>query len=145
MSEKKRKRANDAVRQLHTKKAALEASAETITISLLEGEKQWMPVLTSTPGLSLLHRASFRPYKRTHSTARDLLLHSQAHPKLDYTAHEENSNGSDGHLKDYIGVYDPRSGKLELMPARKMVVRSTLKSARSARSNDSEDNEEPII
>ena len=55
MSEKKRKRANDAARQLHTKKAALEASAETITISLLESEKQWMPVLSRLPHICCLN------------------------------------------------------------------------------------------
>ena len=59
----------------------------------------------------------------------ELLLHSSDHPKLDYTAHEESSNGSDGYLKHYVGVYDPKSGKLQLVQARKLVVRSTLRSA----------------
>jgi len=70
------------------------------------------------------------------------LLHSSAHPKLDYTAREEASNGSDKYLKDYIGVYDPETGKLQLVQARKAVVRSTLRSVvtSSANNKDKEDN-----
>ena len=59
----------------------------------------------------------------------ELLLHSSAHPKLDYTAREEASNRSESHLKHYIGVYDPETGKLQLVQARKLVIRSTLRSA----------------
>lgn len=59
----------------------------------------------------------------------ELLLHSSAHLKLDYTAREESSNGSESHLKHYIGVYDPEAGRLQLVQARKLVIRSTLRSS----------------
>ncbi len=59
----------------------------------------------------------------------ELLLHSSAHPKLDWTAREETSNGIESHLKHYVGIYDPGKGKLQLIEARKLVVRSTLRSA----------------
>ena len=59
----------------------------------------------------------------------ELLLHSSAHPKLDYIAREESSNRSESHLKHYIGIHDPETGKLQLVQARKMVVRSTLRSS----------------
>ena len=58
----------------------------------------------------------------------ELLLHSSAHPKLDWTAREETSNGVESHLKHYIGVFDPEKGKLQLTEAKKLVVRSTLRS-----------------
>ncbi|KAL9131168.1 MAG: hypothetical protein Q9217_000821 [Psora testacea] len=140
MSEKKRKRAEYAGGHLPQKKVA---AGETIEISVLENEKQWMPVLASTPGHCLPPKASFKPFVKTQSKAPELLLHSDAHPKLDYTASEEASNGSDGYLIHYIGVYDSQRGKLQLVPARKMVIRSTLKSARRALTTDSEGEQEP--
>ena len=60
--------------------------------------------------------------------APELLLHSSAHPKLDYIAREESSDGSEGYLKHYIGVYDPETGELQLVQARKFIIRSTLRS-----------------
>lgn len=75
-----------------------------------------------------------KPYTKTRQggsrpslTTPELLLHSSAHPKLDYIAREESSNGSEGHLKHYIGVYDPETGKLQLVQARKLVIRRTLR------------------
>ena len=71
------------------------------------------------------------------STIPELLLHSSAHPKLDYLAREESSNGSESHLKHYIGVYDSETGKLQLVQARKMVIRSTLRQSEND-DNDSD-------
>ncbi len=69
----------------------------------------------------------------------ELLLHSSAHPKLDYIAREESSNRSESHLKHYVGIYDPETGKLQLVQARKMVVRSTLRSSeKDEKGSDSE-------
>lgn len=69
----------------------------------------------------------------------ELLLHSSAHPKLDYIAREESFNRSESHLKHYIGVYDPETGKLQLVQARKLIIRSTLRASDDEeRSNDSE-------
>lgn len=90
-----------------------------------------------SPGLTLPSRISLKAYTKSRpdsseSSTQDseLLLHSSEHPKLDYTAQEEHSNNSEKYLKHYIGVYDPENGSLQLVQARKAVVRSTLKSAR---------------
>ena len=76
-----------------------------------------------------------KPYTRTRQGAPrpslpipEILLHSSAHPKLDYIASEESSNRSESYLKHYIGVYDPETEKLQLVQARKLVIRSTLRS-----------------
>ena len=48
---------------------------------------------------------------------------------------------SESHLKNYIGIYDPGSGKLQLVEARKLVVRSTLRSAdKDDKDSDSDEN-----
>lgn len=57
----------------------------------------------------------------------ELLLHSSAHQELDYTAREEEAGGADTLLKHYVGVYDPETGKMEIMEARKMVVRGVVR------------------
>lgn len=58
----------------------------------------------------------------------DLLLQSSEHSRLDYTAREEKDGSSESKLKDYIGVYDPATGKMQLMPVKRLTVRSTLRS-----------------
>ena len=68
----------------------------------------------------------------------ELLLHSSAHPKLDWTAREETSNGVESQLKHYVSVYDPEKGTLQLVEARKLVVRSTLRSADSSTNTEAQ-------
>jgi DNA-directed RNA polymerase I subunit RPA49 len=64
---------------------------------------------------------------RTAISKTELLLHSSAHQKLDYTAREEEAGGADALLKHYVGVYDPETGKMEVLEARKMVVRGVVR------------------
>lgn len=56
------------------------------------------------------------------------LLHTSAHSKIDYIAREEEGDGNGGLLSHYLGVYDPQSGQLQLVRARKLVLRSSLRS-----------------
>lgn len=76
------------------------------------------------------------------------MLHSSTHAKIDFTAREGESE-VDRVLKHYVGVYDPETGELQVVEARKMVVRSCLRqlSSKSARSevgtgSNGEDEEE---
>lgn len=58
----------------------------------------------------------------------ELLLHSSSHPRIDYTAREQNEGGVEGLLKHYIGIYDAGTQEMQLVEAKKMSVRSTLRS-----------------
>jgi DNA-directed RNA polymerase I subunit RPA49 len=82
--------------------------------------------------LGLPSRISFNPYKRTkilpQGATTDLLLQSSEHPRLDYTAAEELDGSSESQLKDYVGVFDPATKKLQLVPVKRVTVRSTLRS-----------------
>ena len=62
----------------------------------------------------------------------ELLLHCSSHPKLDYIAREEELSRADGLFKHYIGVYDSQTSRLELVEARKVVVRGTLRTDQKA-------------
>ena len=58
---------------------------------------------------------------------KELLLHSTSHRALDLTAREEEARGSKPMLKHYIGVYDPKTGRLEVVEAKRMVVRGQVR------------------
>lgn len=98
-----------------------------------------LTLAASTPGLTLPSALALKPYvkdrprsARSSLPGPEIMLHSATHPKLDYTVHEEASNGSDSYLKHYIGVYDPETGTLQLVQARKAITTSTLRSSRTS-------------
>ena len=111
------------------------------------------------PGLDLPTSVPLQAYKkprittgpRSTSTGRstlsesELLLHCSAHPKLDYTAREESSGEADDLLRHYVGVYDPATGDIQIVPARKVTVRGTLRSTTipEIRDESSEDEKAP--
>ena len=56
-----------------------------------------------------------------------MLLHSSAHPRIDYVGREEESESKEGLLKHYVGLYDPQTGELQVIEARKVVLRGTVR------------------
>lgn len=86
----------------------------------------------TTPGLAVPSQIAFKPYKHTkilpQGESTQLLLQSSEHPRLDYVAQEEKDGSSESQLKDYVGVFDPATNKLQLMPVKRVVLRSTLRS-----------------
>lgn len=54
-----------------------------------------------------------------------MLLHSSTHNTVDYTARE--GKGPDALLKHYIGVFDPKTGKMQVVEAKKMVIRGVVR------------------
>lgn len=91
---------------------------------------RWLTLATATaPGIELPQSLPFRAYQASASRAQapELLLHSTAHRTLDYTGTEEPAPGSAPLLNHYVGIYDPRTGRLEVMEAKKMVVRGLVR------------------
>ncbi|KAI4235077.1 MAG: hypothetical protein LQ349_003398 [Xanthoria aureola] len=141
MAEKKRKRHGEENNARPSKRVATEQpSAEVIKVSFVPDEDEWTPVVASTPGLSFPSHLPLKPYTKrrksnTTSTGKspitnsEHLLHTSAHPSIDYTGQEEVGGGTEGLLSHYIGVYDPRSGDLQLMRARKLVLRGSPRSS----------------
>lgn len=87
-----------------------------------------------TPGIQIPNNISFSSYapqasaqskhkSKKHAGGAELLLHSTTHRSLDYTAREEGARNSAPLLNHYIGVYDPQTGKMQVVEAKKMVVR----------------------
>jgi len=117
-----------------------------------------MDSTATAPGLDLPTNVPLKAYKRarTGATPRasaagrsalsesELLLYCSAHPKLDYTAREEVSGGADSLLRHYVGVYDPKTGELQVVPARNVVVRGTLRPPPVPEKGDGSSDEEEV-
>lgn len=58
----------------------------------------------------------------------ELLLHCAAHSALEYTAREEESSSMEKLMNHYIGVFDPETQELQLVPASKVIIRATPRS-----------------
>ncbi|KAF2474101.1 DNA-directed RNA polymeras-like protein I 49 kDa polypeptide [Lindgomyces ingoldianus] len=134
MAEKKRKRHDDRSERPSKKTTSVQLPSR-VTVDLVRNSEPLGPVLASTPGLSFPSKISLKPYKynrilpdQDSSSSYELLLQSSSHPRLDYTAREEKDGSSDSLLKDYIGVFDPATGKLQVVEVHKVTVRSTLRS-----------------
>ncbi|KAL9008557.1 MAG: hypothetical protein Q9173_006330, partial [Seirophora scorigena] len=139
MSEKKRKRASHDAGQRPNKRAAtLPSEPGLVEVSLIPEEDEWAPVIANTPGVSFPPNTSLTPYAKarkndTSSTGKSLLsksehlLHTSSHAKIDYIAREEEGGGAGGLLQHYLGMYDPQSGQLQLVRARKLVLRGSVR------------------
>lgn len=147
MSGEKRKRHSEG-KERPKKKAATTPEGK-VDVELLENKEVLGPLLgmrihcrnvklvaninvAATPGLSFPSQMSFKPYKHTKilpsGESTELLLQSSDHARLDYLAQEERDGSSESQLKDYIGVFDPATSKLKIVPVRRVVVRSSLRS-----------------
>ncbi|KAF2676761.1 DNA-directed RNA polymeras-like protein I 49 kDa polypeptide [Lentithecium fluviatile CBS 122367] len=130
-SEKKRKRREEGGER-PAKKKAIAPPTGNVRVEYLENNDVLGPMLAATPGLNFPSKITFKPYKRSKilpsGEVSDVLLQSSEHARLDYVAREEKDGSSESQLRDYIGVYDPVTGKLQLMPVRRVTVRSTLRS-----------------
>ncbi|KAF2868436.1 DNA-directed RNA polymeras-like protein I 49 kDa polypeptide [Massariosphaeria phaeospora] len=130
--EKKRKRADHGGQRPAKKMAVAPTTQGTVGVELLEDRGALGPVLASTPGLNLPPHISFAPFHRTAilptGVESEIILQTSQHPRLDYLAREEKDGSSESLLKDYVGVFDPATNKLQLVEVKRVTVRSTLRS-----------------
>ncbi|MCJ1283020.1 DNA-directed RNA polymerase I subunit rpa49 [Xylographa opegraphella] len=157
MSEKKRKRVIEEGGNTSKKLVSGDPTLEqSVKFSVVSGSGDWAPAIAVAPGLDLPTNFPLQAYTKTRtdtvsssaSTGRsalsesELLLHCYAHPKLDYTAREESSGGADDLLRHYVGVYDPATGDMQIVPVRKVTVRGTLRSTIVPEIHDDSSDEE---
>ncbi|MCJ1264697.1 DNA-directed RNA polymerase I subunit rpa49 [Lobaria immixta] len=144
MTETKRKRSRKERDERPAKRVALEKSTGHIKVSFVSDVDEWVPVLANSPGLSLPAGISLKPYKKLrrngHRSSSEVLLHSAAHPRIDYTVREQEPNSVESLMSHYIGIYDPETQDLQLVQARKATIRGT---PRSETGNESAKEEEP--
>ncbi|KAF6806586.1 a49-like RNA polymerase I associated factor [Colletotrichum sojae] len=143
-SARKRKRDVDGASKSKKKQATTSSGPSKVTIASVLRPQLCPPVLATTPGVSLPKDVPFRPYvkptvavagKRRQTkpaVSQDLVLHSSSHQTMDYTAREDGISDSQQALKHYVGVYDPKTGKLEVVEAKKMVVRGVARAKQAS-------------
>ena len=104
---------------------------QTIKVASVRAARSCPPVIATTPGIALDRAVNFQAFTKPGPAQKNskktpvptLLLHSSEHPRVDYTAKEDGQDGLESHLKHYIGVFDPETGKLDVIEAKKMTVR----------------------
>ncbi|KAH7041045.1 RNA polymerase I associated factor, A49-like protein [Microdochium trichocladiopsis] len=144
-TEKKRKRTDDVSKS--SKKSSSktpkpsqssqqqQSQLSTVKVASVRSVTECPPVIATTPGLCLPPSIQFQAYskpapagtRKSKVLPNSLMLHSSAGEKLDYTGREEGPGGRESHLKHYIGVFDPATGKLAVMEARKMAIRGVVR------------------
>lgn len=64
---------------------------------------------------------------------------------MDYTAREDRTgDSSDPYLKHYIGIFDPKTAKVEIVEARKTVLRGTVRSQKAVDEAMEEKNQKQV-
>ena len=93
-----------------------------------------------TPGISLPDSFPFDVYEKDEQPPAkrrksgglpppsEMALHSSAHRTIDYTARQEQWKSVDTLLNHFLAVIDPKTGEVEVIQAKKMVVRGTVRS-----------------
>ncbi|CAG9996515.1 unnamed protein product [Clonostachys byssicola] len=140
----KRKRDGEASTKV-SKKVAIDAPAASAKVSSFLQSSECPPVIAKHPGINVPTNLSFQSYapkdlvkskgKSSKSQGqKELLLHSITHPNLDYTAKEDVPRGSKPFLNHYVGVYDPKTGKMQVIEAKRMEVRGIVRSKKTPES-----------
>ncbi|KAI8660520.1 hypothetical protein NCS57_01029600 [Fusarium keratoplasticum] len=141
-SNKKRKRSGESGAK-PKKKVAIDAPPSSATVSSVLRPKFCPPVIATIPGFELPKNTPFHSYapkngaksktKQPKSAGeKEFLLHSTAHRSLDYTAKAEGPRGSKPALNHFLGIYDPKTGKLQVVEAKKMTVRGAVRAKQAS-------------
>lgn len=131
--EKKRKRPSQGDKERPSKRQSIAPNNATLKVSYQDSDNQLQPILASSPGLGA-PSVQFKAYSKALDSnksasipkpaSHSVLLHSSDHPKLDFTA----TSDSNRHLEHYVGVYDPASSSVKIIPAHAVTLRSSLRS-----------------
>ncbi|KAK4202712.1 putative DNA-directed RNA polymerase I subunit RPA49 [Triangularia verruculosa] len=135
-SQKKRRRGEDETSKSKKKKAeGASVAAETYSITKVHKPQVSPPVVATTPGFLLGDKRAFEVYEKApeQSTKRrksggipppaEIALHSSTHMSVDYTARE-----TEQLLNHYVAIVDPKTKKIEIISAKKMLVRHKVRS-----------------
>ncbi|RSL71056.1 hypothetical protein CEP54_001456 [Fusarium duplospermum] len=141
-SNKKRKRSGESAAK-PKKKVAIDAPPSSATVSSVLRPKFCPPVIATVPGFELAKNTPFHSYapkngaksktKQPKSAGeKEFLLHSTAHRSLDYTVKAEGPRGTKPALNHFLGIYDPKTGKLQVVEAKKMTVRGAVRAKQAS-------------
>lgn len=120
-------------------KKARQAAPQIVKVNSVRSARECAPVVASIPGLTQVPNITFQAYTRPVAKQQkkskkvsppELMLHGST-DRVEYTAKEDGDGGVDSHLAHYIGVFDPATGKLDVIQAKKMTMRATPKAQKA--------------
>ncbi|KAK2742339.1 DNA-directed RNA polymerase I subunit rpa49 [Myotisia sp. PD_48] len=134
-SEKKRKRASDR-HDRPSKKPTIKPTPE-LSVEFVRSTTGQVPIIASTPGINLPESTPLNAYakprqkslkyvKNQNLSSSELLLHSSADPRFDFTA-KEGEHELDRLRNHYIAVFDPQKKTLKVVESRNMIVRGFIR------------------
>ncbi|KAL2271781.1 hypothetical protein VTJ83DRAFT_1152 [Remersonia thermophila] len=139
---KKRRRSEAQAPQSEKKKVEFQqpAIATSFSITKVHQPQANPPVVAITPGIHLPGGFPFDAYEKDEQPsakrrksggaappANEMALYSAAHRTVDYTAREERHKSVDKVLNHFLAIIDPKTGEVEIVQARKMVVRGAAR------------------
>ncbi|KAF4497798.1 DNA-directed RNA polymerase A (I) chain [Fusarium agapanthi] len=141
MGSEKRKRSGVSTKP--KKKVIIDAPPSSATVSSVLRPKFCPPVIATAVGFQVPKNIPFHSYapktgaksksKQPESAAeKDFLLHSNAHRSMDYTVKSDEPRGKKPALNHFLGIYDPKTGKLEVVEAKKMTMRASVRARQGA-------------
>ncbi|CAI7645830.1 unnamed protein product [Penicillium pancosmium] len=154
-TDKKRKRASDR-HERPTKKAALGLQAlPPLKASLVEDKSELAPVIATTPGVQSAKSLRWNPYIKARDNvpksstslrnpgivSSEILLQSSQHEKMDFVGREGHDEDADSQLKHYVAVVDPERKTWQIVEARRVTLRGSVRSHKVSE-EDSESEEE---
>ncbi|OAA55064.1 a49-like, RNA polymerase 1 associated factor [Niveomyces insectorum RCEF 264] len=113
-------------------------AAKVIRVSDVVRPRFAAPVVATTPGLSIPESFQFDSYSQTKPTpaskrsrppsaSDEMILQSSSHRTVDFVGKENRSESADASLQHYIGIFDPATGQLQVIEAKKMEIRGTVR------------------
>ncbi|PHH62696.1 hypothetical protein CDD81_6765 [Ophiocordyceps australis] len=142
-SDKKRKRDDESAGNTK-KRVTLEVPPSTVSVKSVLHPLSYPPVIVSCPGLEVpqnlvfhthVHQGEPQSTPRWESSkdvgSREMELRSTGHPSIDYIAQEEEA-GENRRLNHFLGIYDPKTGQVEIIEAKKMIVRGEVRARRAS-------------
>ncbi|KAK3322491.1 RNA polymerase I associated factor, A49-like protein [Apodospora peruviana] len=136
----KRKRSGDPKQSEKHKASLAQGGPKEVRVTSILKPQVSPPVIATAPGLELSQNLTFHSYAKAEQPAQkrrksdnpppppELLLHSTTNENVHYTARENRKNGVEPYLKHYLGIFDSKTGELQVIEARKMEVRAVVQS-----------------
>ena len=132
---KKRKRVSNGIEPPNKKTAVTPSATSNLAKVSFKDAAGTPPVILSSPGLTT-PQIPFKAYVKSRLTKQSqddapkpsthsLLLHSSEHPRLDYTAAPSSVDDDSSH---YIAIFDPERNQLQVSPAYRLSLRTSLRS-----------------
>jgi DNA-directed RNA polymerase I subunit RPA49 len=138
----KRKRVSNGVEWPNKKTTIPPSTTSNLVKVSFKDAASLQPVVVSSPGVTT-PQIAFKAYTKARSNnhtkddapkppTHSLLLHSSEHPRLEYTAAP---NSLDDNLSHYIAVFDSEANRLQITPAYRLSLRTSLRSETAEQEN----------